>query len=324
MAANATRLIARGGNFNRAKAASQSVHERSQRNASAAAASADRASAKPACPWCNAESRSAKTQTIEVAKHWRHQVASDGIHIRIETGLHEVRERAAPRQRKELRPGRGSARRWHQEAPRLQKSQSGLIAHSPQQFGVEPVSRQCQCLVSLHSERQAAYKAEKRTRYLGAAQSLQSPQSHFGPVREALTEQWQIEKPLAWVVQELEAPTLRTNGASSPSLGTSTSSASIDTAVVLAGHRGGSAASAAMCDATQAPSLKSWNVGCRRRCYRHVQPTTTQPIRHCRQGGPAGRHGQQIGGERGEQRGLARPRQARNSDADRAAKLQHV
>ena len=124
-------------------------------------------------------------EPIEVAKHRRHQVAPDSIHIRIEAGLHEVRERAASGQRKELRPGRGSARRWHQEASGLEKRQSSLIAHSPQHFGVEPVSRQCQRLVCLHAQRQAAYESRETPGLsrsgskspAGAEFSLTSPQS---------------------------------------------------------------------------------------------------------------------------------------------------
>ena len=61
-------------------------------------------------------------EPIEITKHGRHEIAPDGIHIRIEARLHEARERAASCQRKKLRPRRGGARRRHQEAPGCRKA----------------------------------------------------------------------------------------------------------------------------------------------------------------------------------------------------------
>ena len=81
-------------------------------------------------------------EPIEVAEHRRHQVAPDSIHIRVEAGLHQLRERASARQWEELHPGWRRAWRRHQEASRLQESQSNLITHPLQDLGVKPVSGQ--------------------------------------------------------------------------------------------------------------------------------------------------------------------------------------
>ena len=101
-------------------------------------------------------------EPIKISKQGRHQIAPDSIHIGAEARLHQICERAASRQRKELRPGRGRARGWHQEASWLQKSQSSLITQAAQDVGVQPVPGQCQCLVCLYSSRQTANEAQKR------------------------------------------------------------------------------------------------------------------------------------------------------------------
>ena len=248
------------------------------------------------------------------------EIAPNGVPIRVEARSHQVRERAASRQRKELRPGRLRARGRHQEPPRLKEGQPGLIAHPLQHLGVKPVSARRQRLVRRHTDRHAANEAQKPARRFSAAKCLQPAQRRLGPGREILTEQRQIKQPLARIIQELETPALRSQRPQK----------SFTRHIDIKGKQ----------RYRRCPCRPSWWVGCKRGdvrcnvksgdagCRRgrdgDVQPPATKPIRHCRQRRPAGREGQQVGGERGEQRGLARPCQAGDADADRGATFQHV
>jgi hypothetical protein len=137
---------------------------------------------------------------VELAEQRVGQLALRRGFVRLEATRQQIVQSAAPAHRKERDPGRLGAGRRHQEPTRLQQCEPG-VAQTLQQRPVETVAGRRDRLVGRRGGWQRGREGQEFRRL---RPPLQSSQRRLGPMRKILSQQRQIEQPLARVVEEFQ------------------------------------------------------------------------------------------------------------------------